>query len=152
METTLCSIDLEKLVRVLSALLTPVIALLASYIAWQQHKTNKNHFRLALLDRRLKVFDSTGELIGTVVTHGKVHMDDITKFLQATSDGEFLFGADVAEYLNQLYDKATKVMALEDQPDQESRQMRRDALGWFGGQGLAIKKLFGEYMAFTEID
>jgi len=47
---------------VVSALLVPVIAGVTAYIALQQYKNNKNQFRLALMERRSKVFNATGEL------------------------------------------------------------------------------------------
>ncbi len=147
-----CSIDWEKVVRVFSALLTPAIALLVAYIAWQQHKTSKNQFRLALFERRLKVFNSTGELIGTVLRRGAVTNDDLMNFLYGTRENEFLFGPDIAAYLHELYGNASDVNSLEGAIDQESRQQRRAALKWFSGQGDEAKRKFGTYMAFKKAD
>lgn len=146
----LCSVDWERLVRVLSASLVPLIGIVTTYIAWQQHKTNKNQFRLALFDRRLKVFDSTGELTAIVLRQGRVGADDLVKFLRETSESEFLFGSDIAAYLHELYEKASVVHALEDAVDAESRQKMREVLVWFSGQGDAMKTKFGKYMAFRE--
>ena len=150
MNATVCSIDWEKVVRVLSASLVPVIGAVTTYIAWQQHKTNKNQFRLALFDRRLRVFDSAGELIGTVLRSGKVEVDDLLKFLRETRENEFLFGSDIAAYLQELYGKASDVYSLEDASDAGPRNQRKEALIWFGGQGDEIKQRFGKYMAFRE--
>ena len=69
-----CAIDWEKVVRVFSAFLTPVIGLLVAYIAWQQHKTNRNQFKLALLVRRQKIFDATAGFIAVVLKHAKVNV------------------------------------------------------------------------------
>lgn len=152
MYTIGCSIDWEKLVRVLAASLTPVIALLAVYIAWQQHKTNKDQLRLALFERRLKVFDSTGELIATVLRQGKIANDELMNFLYDTRENEFLFGPDIAAYLHELYGKASDVYSLEEATDEESKKQRIEALNWFSGQGDEAKKRFGVYMAFKKAD
>ena len=152
MDAHWCSIDWEKVVRVFSALLTPVIALLATYIAWQQHRTNRNQFRLALLEKRLKVFNGAGELISTVMRKAKIDTDGLSKFLWETREGEFLFGPDITAYLSELYGKAADVHVFEDAPDQESKNQRKQALLWFSGQGDELKKKFGKYMAFKEPD
>jgi hypothetical protein len=44
----------RELVDILAALLTPVIAILAVYIAWQQWDTNRNKLKLDLLNSHLK--------------------------------------------------------------------------------------------------
>ncbi len=136
--------------RVLSAFLVPVIAGVTAYIAWQQYKNNKNQFRLALLDRRSKVFNATGELIATVLSEGKVANRDLTKFLWETRETEFLFGSDIAAYLHELYGKAAEIYGLENAVDEEPRKQRVRALMWFSGQGDEAKKKFGEYMAFRD--
>ena len=147
-----CSIDWEKVVRVSSALLTPLIAVLATYIAWQQHKTNRNQFRLALLEKRLKVFNGAGELIATVMRKAKIDSDGLAKFLWETRERDFLFGTDIAAYLDELYGKAADVHVFEDAVDEEQRNEKKEALSWFAGQGDELKKKFGKYMAFKEPD
>jgi hypothetical protein len=144
-----CSIDWERLVRILSALLTPVIALLAAYIAFQQYKTNKNQLRLALFEKRLKVFNSAGELIGTVLREAKIELADLKKFLWETRESDFLFGADITEYLHKLYGKASDLYALKDLPPEEIHR-QTEVLLWFSGQGEELKKKFGMYMAFKD--
>jgi hypothetical protein len=143
------TINWDELVKIFSALLTPVIAIVAVYIAWLQNKTNKNQFRLALLERRLKVFNAAGELIGKVLTHARVEVADLQKFLWETRESDFLFGSDIREYLDQLYGKASDVHVLAT-PEEAHRQ--GDALRWFSGQGDEIKKQFGHYMTFKDAD
>ena len=50
-------------VQIFSALLTPVIAGIVAYIAGQQWKTNQRQLRLALLDKRMAVFDGVMNFI-----------------------------------------------------------------------------------------
>jgi hypothetical protein len=144
--------DWEKIVPILSAMLTPAIALLATYIAWQQYKTNRDHFRLGLFKRRSKLFDSTGKLIGTVLGRAKVTDADLKEFLWDTKESEFLFGSDIKAYLHDLYGKASDLYALENPADEEQKNQRKQTLLWFSGQGDELKKKFGKYMAFREND
>ena len=46
------------LVPVLSALLTPTIAIITTYIAYEQWRTNRNKLKLDLFDRRFAVYDA----------------------------------------------------------------------------------------------
>jgi hypothetical protein len=144
--------DWEKVVPLLTAMLTPAIALLAAYIAWQQHKTNRNQFRLSLFERRYKLFDSTSKLIATVLKRGKIANTDLEEFLWDTKESEFLFGNDIKTYLAELYDKAVDVYSLEAAADDPQKEKRKQTLLWFSGQGDEIKKRFGRYMAFREND
>jgi hypothetical protein len=145
-----CSIDWDKVATAFSAFLTPLIAVIATYIAWQQYMTNKNQLRLALFERRLEIFDSTGELIATVLQQGKIEDGDLMKFLRKTREDEFLFGPDIASYLHELYGKAVDIYSLEGALDEEPRKQRVAALKWFSGQGDEAKRKFGRYLAFKE--
>jgi hypothetical protein len=145
-----CLIDWEKLVRVFAALLTPVIACVTAYIAGQQYKTNKNQFRLALFERRIKVFNFTGDLIAVVLRQGKVANNDLSKFLWETRESGFLFGPDIPAYLDELYEKASDVYTFEGAVDEESKEKRKAALLWFSNQGEQARKRFGTFMTFSE--
>jgi hypothetical protein len=142
------SIDWEKVVRVFSALLTPVIALLASYIAWRQHMTNRRQFRLALFEKRWAVFKSTATLIAAVLQSAQVQLSEINAFDIGTSDQEFLFGADIVEYLSQIRHQAVNLLGLGN--DVQRSPERTALVQWFGGQMDETKKKFGKYMAFKE--
>jgi hypothetical protein len=142
------AVDPEKLVGVFAALLTPTIAGIAVYIAWQQHKINRGQFRLALLERRFRVFDATGELIATVLRQGRVSAEDLQKFLWETRDNEFLFGADIKAHLDEVYKQASSVYALEGAGPNAAERVA--ALKWFVGQYEEVKQKFAKYMTFRD--
>jgi hypothetical protein len=83
-------------------LLTPVIAVVAVYIARQQWKTNAHKLKLDLYDRRFKVFEAAREILGLMYTSG-VRDAQLLNFLTKTADTEFLFGREVKEYLEEIY-------------------------------------------------
>jgi|PlaIllAssembly_1097288.scaffolds.fasta_scaffold283843_2 hypothetical protein len=59
---------IEQVIEVSKALLTPVIAIVAAYVAWQQLKTNRRKLKLDLFEKRYTVFEKIGEFIGSILT------------------------------------------------------------------------------------
>lgn len=84
-----------------SALLTPTIAILGSYIAWRQWKTAQNKLKLDLFNRRLSVFEATEKIIGTVFREGIVTEEDRIDFLRGTKNSKWLFNSDISDYLQE---------------------------------------------------
>ena len=140
---------LAALVSVCSALLTPTIGAIAVYIAYQQHVTNRRQLRLALFDRRLRVFNSTASLIAGILQRGRVEHNDLFAFLRETRECDFLFGPDIAEYIKLVYEKGLRVHAEFVARDHDL-QDRVELMNWFSGQMEEAKKKFGKYMAFPE--
>jgi hypothetical protein len=92
----MCTIDWEKLVRVLAALLTPVIAIVTTHIAYQQYQTNRGQHGLDLFEKRLAVFNSTMTLISSIAQRGRVeNLDQLFNMIRETRDHEFLFGPEI---------------------------------------------------------
>ena len=145
---TVRAINWEEIVRVFAALPTPVIAGIALYIAWEQKQINRGQFRVALLDRRFKVFEATAELVAKIQSHARLGQEDLHIFLYETRGNEFLFGDDIKAYLNEVYERASTVHALEGAP--QDLEDLRAALLWFFGQGEEMKRRFAKYMTFRD--
>ncbi len=90
-------------------LLTPGIACVVAYIAWQQWRTNARRVKLDLFDRRFRVFDATRKLLGLWYTVG-IKDEDYLKFLQETAEARFLFGAEIEEYRDDIYQRVQRWM------------------------------------------
>ena len=58
---------LPHLIPISSALLTPVIGVVAVYVAWQQWKTNDIKLKLDLYDRRLKIYLKVKEFFDKIL-------------------------------------------------------------------------------------
>lgn len=149
----------SHILQVFSALLTPIIAIVTVCILWQQknvadqrQKTNRNQFRLALLEKRLNVFNGAGELVATVLRTGKIDSDALQKFLWETREKEFLFGTDITAYLDELYKRASDVYTYENPQAPEQAEQRKKSVLWFSGQYDELKKQFMKYMAFKDTD
>lgn len=95
--------------KFLSGLLTPLIALLAVWIAYQQYVINRRQHRLTLLERRLAVFNATAELIAVILQKATVELNELFDFLRKTREHEFLFGPEVGKYINEIYSRGLEL-------------------------------------------
>lgn len=143
------------MVEVLSALLTPTIAVVATYIAYQQHRTNKLKVRADLYDRRMQVVNAVTDLLGHIVSEGAVDFDHLRIFLQKTRESYFLFGDEIPEYLNDLYKAGVDLRhqtkkLFSDLPVGPERTRLAEENGelvkWFMDQFDVAQKKFGKYL------
>ncbi len=97
----------------LSALLTPIVAVLGSLIAYRQWRLSQNKLKLDLFDRRFSVYEAARNLLASIMTSGKAKDEEIFKFMVATREAKWVLNAQVDEYLNkQLYHKALDLQTL----------------------------------------
>jgi len=93
----------EQMVNIAKALLTPIIAIIAVYIAWQQWKTNQQKLNLERYDRRLRVYEEVRKILSIIVRDAKANTDDLLKFRTSVSEADFLFGPEISEYIDEIY-------------------------------------------------
>ena len=58
----MCEIEWSTVASFSKEMLTPIIAVVATYIAWQQWNTNKQKLILDRYDRRLKVYEEVVQI------------------------------------------------------------------------------------------
>jgi len=160
MNAMLWWIDWLKVAQVLQALLAPVIAIAAAVISRisiqiqrRQADTNRLQYRLALFDKRMKVFNSTMDLIAVILREARIEQKRVFQFLHETQEGDLLFGPEIREYLDELYNKASELHLKEvggRQGEQEDIQKETELLKWFSGQGAVATKKFLKYIDFRE--
>ena len=152
---------IDDIVRLLSGLLTPLVAVFVAFIAWQQFKTARDKLRLDLFDRRYRVYRALMELFTTIHVNGTATLDDVGRFGSESDQKRFLFGDDVSSYLTEVRHKAVELhqcQPLIDQrnPDDAKRgaaiEKDLELLRWFGKQsdGIAAQK-FAPYLDFKKI-
>ncbi len=83
---------LEAIAEISKALLTPVIAIVATYIAWQQWKTNRQKLNLERYDRRLRIYEEVRKILSLISRDAVASMEDLLKFRTSVSEADFLFG------------------------------------------------------------
>lgn len=100
---------MEQIIEISKALLTPVIAIIATYIAWQQWQTNRQKLNLDRYDRRLHVYEEVRKILSIIVRDAKASTEDLLKFRTSVSEADFLFGPEIPEYIDQLYKRGLKL-------------------------------------------
>lgn len=94
---------MEQFIEISKALLTPVIAIVATYIAYQQWQTNRQKLNLERYDRRLRVYEEVRKILSIIVRDANAGTEDLLKFRTAVSEADFLFGPEIPEYIDQIY-------------------------------------------------
>lgn len=105
----------HEIIDILSGYLTPVIALLALYIAYQQYRTNKQRFLFETYERRLKIYNAVQEYLNSILAQGKTDLQRIGEFSQKTSQVVFLFDKSVQKKIDEIFKKSIEMNELEEQ-------------------------------------
>lgn len=101
--------SISDLAELSKALLTPLIAVIATYIAWQQWKTNQLKLHLDRYDRRLKIYEEVRLILSIIVRDAKASYEDLLKFRRAVSEADFLFGPEIPAYIDEIYQRGVKL-------------------------------------------
>jgi hypothetical protein len=100
---------IEQVIEVSKGLLTPLIAIVTTYVAWQQWQTNRRKFILDRYDRRLRVYEEVQKILSIIVRDAKASYEDLMKFRMAVSEADFLFGPEIPEYIDEIYKRGVKL-------------------------------------------
>ena len=143
-------------VEIFNALLTPLIALLAVYIAWQQYKVQHRTFNVQIYERRYIVFKAFMSFFADIMREGKVSYQRLGQFYAEASEADFLFGDAISGMREELYKQGVDLVTLYERmypsdgtpglpvgPERsEVAKQTGDHLKWFFKQIPATKMLF----------
>lgn len=149
-----CASAASALVPVLSALLTPIIAIITAYIAYQQWRTNRNKLKLDLFDRRFVVYDAARNLIRDVLTQTHPSDEQLLAFRAKTGEASFLLNESIARYLtDEMWKKAAELNRLwstmsnlADLDRQENLRQQQEIRAWFESQLKALEAKFASFL------
>lgn len=152
----------EPLLKVSQGLLTPLIAVLAVYIAWQQWKTNRQKLIWEQYDRRLTVYEEVRKVLSIIVRDADISTDDLMDFRTAVAEADFLFGPEIPEYIDVIYKRGVKLRYwnqqyrdyTQEKPggyDHEKvvNEMHAE-LEWLTGQFEPAKEKFRKYLDVSQ--
>lgn len=88
--------------KVISAFAISVIGFGAGAIAFQQWRTNHLKVKYDYFEKRHKIYIATRNMIDYAVANAAMNHMTIVEFSQNTRDADFLFGADIHEYLTEV--------------------------------------------------
>jgi hypothetical protein len=94
---------MEQIIEISKALLTPIIAIVATYVAWQQWKTNQQKLNLERYERRLRVYEEVRKILSIILRDAKASTEDLLKFRTSVSEADFLFDPEIPEYIDEIY-------------------------------------------------
>lgn len=93
-------------IQVLNGLLTPLIALIAIYIAYQQYKTARNKLKLELYEKRYKFYNDMRKFIIRLNSQPDRVFEELSEISYSLNEGRFLFDNDLLDYIEDLKKKA----------------------------------------------
>lgn len=93
---------MAEILQISQGLLTPVIAIVATYIAYQQWKTNQQKF-LDRYDWRLRIYEEVRRILSIILRDATASTEDLLKFRTSVSETDFLFGPEIPLYIDEIY-------------------------------------------------
>ena len=157
-----------KAAQVAQGFSTPVIAVLLGVVTvliqrrqakTQERQAQTNHLqhRLALMERRMKVFNTTLDFIALVLREARIEtMEPLFKLLRETREHHLLFGAEIGEYIEELYKKGVRLHTIHQMSGQqhivrpEDIPIHTEINMWFSGQIRVAEQKFLTYIDFRE--
>ena len=140
-------------IDILSALLTPSIAILGIYIALRQWFTSKNNLKLELFDKRYIVFENIKKFIASILSTGRIEEGASIQFLRDIKSVAFLFDDEIAKLTDEMYKKAIELDAfVKTEKMSTGKQLQQNVdkqdqiIQWFKGQLNGIDKIFRKYL------
>jgi len=99
----MCLSIIEQILRMVSYLATPFVAIGAAAIAYQQYKVNHNKLRLDGYERRLRIYQEFRKLQGIIISKGTATDRELVDFRVSIAEADFLFPYEVMAYLEEFY-------------------------------------------------
>lgn len=153
---------LEEIARLGSAFLTPVIAIVTTYIAWQQWKTNRQKLVTDRYDRRLRVYEEVRKILSIILRDAEASKKDLLMFRTSVSEEDFLFGTEVITYIDEIYRRGLNLWRW----NQEHRDCTQEIpegydhnkvveemhkeLAWLSEQFEPAKNMFKKYLDISK--
>ena len=137
-----------------TAVVVPIIALIAAWIAFRQWQIARNKLKLDLYDKRMVVYEVVRKTLGIATGHGKLTQDDEIAYLSGVRTAQWLFGPEVSKYLQEtLWHKIVDLglhntMSSGPAGDERARHIhaRAETFRWLADQYKEFDKLCSPYL------
>lgn len=148
------TLDYEYLFRISSAALTPLIAIVAIYIAYQQFRTNQMKLRHDLYEKRMSIYRKVYEYLNSIIAYGNVTDEKTIEFYSQTSESHFLFNDYISDYIKLIFLNSKELRRVnkfidgeyECSEDERKKATERDEqlMLWFNDQFDIAKEKFAK--------
>jgi hypothetical protein len=146
----------------LSAILAPLVALLAIWIAYRQYKTQRYQVRLDLFERRMKIIEDVRMILTDIDKHysGDGEKNNLELFRAAYRHSKYLFSSDIQQYLKTIDNRVgelegieLKLKATTINPTDENnlKKSKEEAIVWLRSQRVDHESRFAEFMTLNKI-
>lgn len=152
---------MEVLVKILSGLLTPTIAIIAVYIAYQQYRINRNKLKLELYEKRYTMYLLIKDHVYKWCLWENVEIEDIREFNVRSNECKFLFDSDINDLISKIQQNSSELTALKSMlskgimiPKSEKREdvekQQNSLFIWFNELYFNIEEHFVKYLDFKK--
>ncbi|MCA8304173.1 hypothetical protein LGN24_22050 [Burkholderia seminalis] len=148
------------MIQASAAALSPIIAIAAGWIAWQQVRINRNKLKLDRFDKRFAVHEEAMTFVALVCTKGDASMEEMNNFLAKTRGTRFLLNKEIAEYLDEIYRNAGQLhsvtmsmhgLTLSDEMREKFSDKWLELNEWFRQQLDVIPQKFTPFLSVDDI-
>lgn len=94
-----------------AATLSPIIAVVGGWIAWQQVRINRNKLKLDRFEKRFAIHEAAMTFVASITTRAAISTEELNDFLAKTRGARFLLSKEIADYLNDIYRKAGELQS-----------------------------------------
>jgi hypothetical protein len=141
-------------IDLLSALLTPTIAIAAVAIAFLQWHLHRSKLRYELFDRRYGIFDKIKMFIKLNIKNPSLSDTECLEFLQETKGSGFLFSEEIEKFVNELYEKAIDLQTYHADAQAgntaEHVKERSETKKWFMQQLRTVDSRFWSFLSLKD--
>jgi hypothetical protein len=138
-----------------------IVGCITAYVAYKQHKTDKDKLKLDLYEKRFKVFQAIMELNSKIFRDANISISDLQIFLASTREANFLFDDDIKKFIEELYQKAIRLRFVEERLGDQRLPVgnertkfaneSHEILTWFGEIPRKTEKKFEKYLSLKNI-
>lgn len=147
-----------NLIEILTALLTPLIAIVTVTILVLQYILANNRWRLNLYDKRFAIYLVVTTHIANVLGKASLTDQENFEFLRKTKEVDFLFKEEVIEYIREIYLKGNDLILsqkmIKGQKDEKVFEnyvaINGEVINWFQKQFDITRNIFKGYLDVTK--
>lgn len=137
------------------AVLLIMIAAGVGYLIYRSGRAPKGT-RKSLHDRRREVYDDVVRILSVLGKTGEIRKEELLDFRSRTRDAALLFDADIAGYIDEIYNRGVKLMSTHElltnlslpvgeERDRITVENAKQSI-WLADQLAGLKKKFQRYI------
>lgn len=96
-------------IDIFSALLTPVIAIIATWIAYRQWRTSEDVNKLNKYEKRYSIYQALKDTLLEIGLEGNISGKGLSQLTVKTGESVFIFNDDVVDYIKIFREKSLRI-------------------------------------------